>query len=347
MSSDTSTRQSGPTLRLSAFSHGAGCGCKLPAAALLPLVGRLPPTDDPRLLVGSATDDDAAVFALRPDLALVQTVDFFTPVVDDPYDFGRIAAANALSDVYAMGGTPLLALNLVAFPLEQLGVDVLGQILEGGHHVASEAGCALVGGHSIDDPEPKYGLAVTGTADPARILTNSAARPGDVLVLTKPLGAGAITTAQKRDAATAEQLSEAVAVMTTLNDRAGAQALAAGARAATDVTGFGLLGHLRSLTRESGCAARVDAAAVPTIEGALELLADEIGVSGGLRRNAAYAEEFTSFAAAVAEPRRRLLCDPMTSGGLLVAVDPARAAEIDGTVIGEVVEGRPGVIEVA
>jgi len=316
--------------RLTSLSHGAGCGCKLSAADLLPLLSRLPAPQDPRLLVGSSTGDDAAVFALSPDLALVQTVDFFTPIVDDPFDFGRIAAANALSDVYAMGGTPLLALNLVAFPLEQLGGEILARILEGGHAVATKAGCVLVGGHSIDDPEPKYGLSVTGTVAPDRLLTNAGARPGDTLVLTKPLGAGAITTASKRGAATARQLAEAVETMATLNERAGRQALAAGAHAATDVTGFGLLGHLRSITRESGVSAQVRAVAVPALDGALELLAGDDGVSGP----------------EVDRPRQRLLCDPMTSGGLLIAVADERAAEIDGARIGVITPGQPGAIDV-
>ena len=332
--------------RLTSLSHGAGCGCKLSAADLLPLLSRLPAPQDPRLLVGSSTGDDAAVFALSPDLALVQTVDFFTPIVDDPFDFGRIAAANALSDVYAMGGTPLLALNLVAFPLEQLGGEILARILEGGHAVATKAGCVLVGGHSIDDPEPKYGLSVTGTVAPDRLLTNAGARPGDTLVLTKPLGAGAITTASKRGAATARQLAEAVETMATLNERAGRQALAAGAHAATDVTGFGLLGHLRSITRESGVSAQVRAVAVPALDGALELLAGDDAVSGGLRRNQAYTDEFTVFGTEVDRPRQRLLCDPMTSGGLLIAVADERAAEIDGARIGVITPGQPGAIDV-
>src|SRR6478672_13597177 len=180
------------TVPLTSLSHGAGCGCKLPAAAVLPIVRGLPAATAPELLVGSATADDAAVWKLSDDLALVHTVDFFTPVVDDPYDFGRIAAANALSDVYAMGGRPLTALNLVAWPLEQLGADMLGEVLRGGIDVVRAAGAEVVGGHSIDDPEPKYGLAVTGTVHPDRILANAGGRPGDALVLTKPLGVGAI-----------------------------------------------------------------------------------------------------------------------------------------------------------
>jgi selenide,water dikinase len=332
------------SIPLTSLSHGAGCGCKLPAAELLPILRELPVPQDARLLVGSASGDDAAVFALSEDLALVQTVDFFTPIVDDPFDFGAIAAANALSDVYAMGGEPLTALNLVAFPLERLGAAVLRRILEGGLAVAEEAGCAIVGGHSIDDPEPKYGLAVTGTVDPARMLTNADARAGDVLVLTKPLGMGALTTARKRGAAGEAEVACAVEAMTTLNARASREALAAGAHAATDVTGFGLLGHLHNLGRESRLAAELRAASVPVLAGALEALADGVGVSGGGKRNLAYAEDFTVFDPSVSEARRRLVCDPATSGGLLVAVAEERAVEIDGTVIGRMVEGRPGAV---
>jgi selenide,water dikinase len=222
---------------LTSLSHGAGCGCKLPAAALLPIVRDLPRSDDPRLLVAPDTADDAAVVVVADDLALVQTVDFFTPVVDDPYDFGRIAAANALSDVYAMGGRPLTALNLVAFPLERLGAEVLREILRGGQDVVAAAGAAVVGGHSIDDPEPKYGLAVTGTVRPAEVLTNAGGRPGDALVLTKPLGAGAVTTARKRGHRDDDLLASAVEAMLVLNDRAAVAAPAAGAQAATDGTG--------------------------------------------------------------------------------------------------------------
>jgi selenide,water dikinase len=332
------------TIPLTSLSHGAGCGCKLPAAELLPIVRGLPASRDPRLLVGSATGDDAAVFQVSADLALVQTVDFFTPIVDDPFDFGRIAAANALSDVYAMGGQPLTALNLVAFPLEQLGPGVLRRILEGGLAIADEAGCVIVGGHSIDDPEPKYGLAVTGTVDPALMLTNAGARPGDVLVLTKPLGVGALTTARKRGAVGEAELAVAVETMVALNATAGRQAVAAGAHAATDVTGFGLLGHLHGLARESGVAAELRAADVPALAGALEVLGDGSGVSGGGRRNLEYAETFSAFGPDVEESRRRLVSDPATSGGLLIALAPERAGEVDGTLIGWVVEGETGAI---
>ncbi len=332
---------------LTSLSSGAGCGCKLAAADLLPIVADLPAAADPRLLVGTPTGDDAAVFALRDDLALVQTVDFFTPLVDDPYDFGRIAAANALSDVYAMGGTPVTALNVVAFPLEALGGDTLAAILRGGIDVVAAAGASVVGGHSIADDEPKYGLAVTGTVDPRRLLTNAGGRAGDALVLTKPLGVGAIVTAAKRGAADPALVDAAVEVMVELNAAASRAALAVGAHAATDVTGFGLLGHLHHVARESRLAAEVDAAAVPAIDGVEALLADGAGVSGGSRRNADWAASFTTFEARVPPAVRRLLCDATTSGGLLVAVAPERAAQVPGTVVGRLVDGPAGTIAVA
>jgi selenide,water dikinase len=333
-------------IELTSFAHGAGCGCKLPAAALLPIVRDLPRRADERLLVGSDTADDAAVYRLTDDIALVLTIDFFTPIVDDPYDFGRIAAANALSDVYAMGGRPVAAMNVVAFPLERLGGDVLRAIMRGGADVAAAAGISVVGGHSIDDPEPKYGMAVTGVVHPDAMISNAGARPGDALVLTKPLGVGAITTARKRGRRDDELLERAVDTMTALNDRASAAARDAQARAMTDVTGFGLLGHLHSLARASGVAAEVDAASVPAIAGVLELLADDEAVSGGSRRNREYAQGFTTFGDGVEEARRRLVCDATTSGGLLVAVAPERAASLPGPVIGAIVAGAAGTIVV-
>jgi selenide, water dikinase len=331
---------------LTSLAHGAGCGCKLGPADLLPIVRALPHIDDPDLLVGAGTADDAGVYRLSDELALVQTVDFFTPIVDDPYDFGRIAAANALSDVYAMGGWPLTALNLVAFPLEQLGPEVLGAILRGGLDVCGEAGAAVVGGHSIDDAEPKFGLAVTGMVVPDELLTNAGGRPGDVLVLTKPLGVGAITTASKRGDCPPGLLDAAVAAMVELNAAAAAAARAAGAHAATDVTGFGLLGHLHSLARASGVAAEIDAASVPAIAGVEDLLQDDAAVSGGSRRNAAYADGFTSWGSGVPAWRRRLLCDATTSGGLLIALAPDAAHRLPGPVLGRLADGPAGSITV-
>jgi selenide,water dikinase len=296
--------------------------------------------------VGYETSDDAGVYRLREDLAIVQTVDFFTPIVDDPLDFGRIAACNAVSDVYAMGAVPVCALNLVAFSIEQLGADVLAEILRGGAQIAAAAGMAIVGGHSIDDAEPKYGMAVTGVVHPDRLLTNSGGRLGDALVLTKPLGAGAISTAHKRGLEA--PLAQAIEVMTTLNRDASTAALQAGAHGMTDVTGFGLLGHLHELALASGLAAELSADEVPAIDGVLELLAlpDESAVAGGTRRNRAHAEGFTTFAGDVPEQRRWLACDAMTSGGLLVAVPEAHAGGVPGAVIGRLVPGEPGTITV-
>ena len=332
---------------LTSLSHGAGCGCKLSAADLRPIVAGLPRPVDPRVLVAADTADDAGVVALTDELAIVQTADFFTPIVDDPYAFGRIAATNALSDVYAMGGRPVSALNLVAYPLETLGPEILREILRGGADAVAEAGASIVGGHSIDDPEPKYGLAVTGVVDPRAVLTNAGGRDGDALVLTKPLGAGAVATALKRGLAGAALVERAVAVMSALNAEASERARAAGASALTDVTGFGLLGHVHELAEASGLAAEIDASAVPAIEGVIELLADERAVAGGSRRNRADAETFATFADAVVEPRRRLVCDAMTSGGLLAAVAPERAGELGGAVVGRLRAGTPGSIAVA
>ncbi len=342
-----SREQSATAPTLTSLASGAGCGCKLPPGELIPLVQGLTTNPDARLLVGAASADDAAVYKLSSELALVQTIDFFTPLVDDPYDFGRIAAANALSDVYAMGGTPILALNVVAFPLESLGEAVLKEILRGGLDVLMRAGVALGGGHSIDDQEPKYGLSVTGTVHPEHIITNAGGVVGDALVLTKPLGTGAIIAARRRAAADDALLARAVATMTELNDVASRAAIAAGAHAMTDVTGFGLLGHLHNLCRESRLAAELDAASVPVIEGAQILLQDGgRGGSGGSSRNGTWAARFSDFAVTVPAWRRRLVLDATTSGGLLVAVPEATADSIPGVVIGHLVEGDPGAIHV-
>jgi selenide, water dikinase len=319
--------------RLTTLSHGAGCACKLPAAELHALLAELPVTND--------TTDDAAVLQVSDELALVSTADFFTPIVDDPYDFGRIAAANALSDVYAMGATPLLALNLVAWPLEGLGRDVLHEVLRGGADVAGQAGVPIAGGHSIDDPEPKYGLAVTGRVDPARVVRNSGGRPGDEVLLTKALGGGVVSTALKRGTCPDGLVRAATDVMVELNSGSAAQAVEAGASAMTDVTGFGLLGHLRELAEASGVAAEVSAEAVPAIPGVLDLLrSDDAPVAGGTRRNRGWVEEVVVWGESASEERRWLLCDAMTSGGLLVAASPGAGAP--GAQIGRLVEGEAG-----
>ncbi len=340
-------------VRLTRFSHGAGCACKLSPAELrtvLGLVRGFGPSTDPDLIVGLDTADDAAVYRLRDDLAVVFTADFFTPIVDDPFDFGRVAATNALSDIYAMGGAPLMALNLVGWPREGLPFELLARILDGGAEVVRGAGAMVVGGHSIDDAEPKYGMAVIGTVDPRRVLTNAGARPGDALVLTKPIGLGVISTALKRDAAPPALLEQAVALMTTLNLGARDAALEVGVNAATDVTGFGLLGHLREVLVASGLAARIDAARVPVIPGVRELIAAGM-VAGGTKRNHAFVSPDVDWAG-LAESEQFLLADAQTSGGLLLTVDPARAGALinalgrHGTpvaaVIGHTVEGAPG-----
>jgi selenide,water dikinase len=290
-------------IRLTRFSHGAGCACKLSPADLRTVLGLVRgldppvgPVADSDLLVGLDTADDAAVYRLRNDLAVVVTTDFFTPIVDDPYDWGRIAATNALSDVYAMGGAPLLALNLVAWPREDLPFELLARVLDGGADVVRGAGALVAGGHSIDDAEPKYGLAVVGTVHPDRVFTNAGAQAGDDLVLTKPIGLGVISTAVKRDAATPELVAEAVRVMTTLNAGARDAALELGdaVHAATDVTGFGLLGHARELLAASGLAGEVDAAAVPVIAGVPELVAGGM-VAGGTQRNHSFVSDTTDW----------------------------------------------------
>jgi selenide,water dikinase len=330
-----------PPARLTTLSHGAGCACKLPAAELHPLLAELPAIHDDAVLVAADTADDAAVYRVSDDLALVSSVDFFTPIVDDPFDFGRIAAANALSDLYAMGATPVTALNLVAWSLDELGGDALRDVLRGGAEVVGSAGAAVVGGHSIDDPEPKYGMAVTGTVHPDHLVRNSTGRAGDELWLTKPLGGGVASTAAKRELAPPELVRAAVEVMTTLNRDASGAAVAAGASAMTDVTGFGLLGHLRELALGSGVAAEVEADAVPVIDGVLDLLrSDEPPIAGGTRRNRDWVAPSTEFGGDVPEERRWLVCDAMTSGGLLVAAPPGSGAP--GTRIGRLSDGEPG-----
>ncbi|MGN6216350.1 MAG: selenide, water dikinase SelD [Solirubrobacterales bacterium] len=330
--------------KLTELSHGAGCACKIGAAELRQLRSALPVSADPKLLVGLDPADDAAVYELSEELALVQTLDFFTPIVDDPRDFGRIAAANALSDVYAMGARPVLALNIVAFSLQELGGEVLAEILAGGAEIAAEAGVAIGGGHSIDDPEPKYGMTVSGVVHPDQLLTAAGARAGDELYLTKPVGGGLITTAAKRGIAEPAWIEAAVAAMSALNAEAAAAARACGAHALTDVTGFGLLGHLHEMCEASGPAAELDAAAVPALPGALELAASGRAEAGGSRRNAEDAERFTTWSDVVPRERRALLVDAMTSGGLLAAVP--RGAEMAGEKIGALVEGEPGRISV-
>jgi selenide,water dikinase len=321
--------------RLTQFAHGGGCACKIPPGELEDVVRGLVGQAGPDLLVGLDDGDDAAVVRVDDRTAVVVTADFFTPVVDDPYDWGRIAAANALSDVYAMGGRPIVAVNLVGWPRDVLPKELLREVLRGGYDVAREAGCFVAGGHSIDDPEPKYGMAVTGLADPDKLLRNDAAKPGTPLSLTKPLGVGLLNSRHK---ATSEVFPQAVASMVGLNREAAEAALAAGCTAATDVTGFGLLGHLYKMARASGVTAVIDSAAVPYLDGARDALRDGY-VSGGTRRNLDWVRPHLD--AGVSEDELLLLADAQTSGGLLIA------GEIPGApVIGELVARRDATLEV-
>ena len=284
------------------------------------------------MLVDASGRDDAAVIRLSAERALVLTTDFFTPIVDDAYTFGQIAAANALSDVYAMGGRPLWCLNLVGWPREKLPLDLLGEVLRGGAETAARAGAVILGGHSIDDPEPKYGLVVVGEVHPDRMTTNASARPGDRLVLTKPIGTGIVATAIKKGAAGADAVAAATAAMTTLNDRAADAAREAGVRGATDVSGFGLLGHLGAMLAASGVSAEIWAGAVPRLIG-VRRLAEEGHIAGGTRRNLQAASQTTEFDPALDEVERLILADAQTSGGLLLAVSPAGAAKLTGALI--------------
>ncbi|HYJ68340.1 MAG TPA: selenide, water dikinase SelD [Nocardioidaceae bacterium] len=319
-------------VRLTQYAHGGGCACKIPPGELAEMVRGLAgsvPVDAPsgQLLVGLDTGDDAAVVRIDDGRALVATTDFFTPVVDDAYDWGLIAAANALSDVYAMGGEPVVAVNLLGWPRDVLSMELAGEVLRGGLTVAHEAGCHVAGGHSIDDPEPKYGLAVTGVADPDALMRNDAGQPGQPLTLTKPLGIGVLNSRHK---ATGEVFPEAIETMSALNRDAARAAVDAGVRCATDVTGFGLLGHLYKLAAASGVSAVVDAAAVPYLEASRAAMRDGY-VSGGTRRNLEWVTPYVDVSA-VDDAEALLLADAQTSGGLLVA------GELPGhPVIGELV----------
>jgi selenide,water dikinase len=318
----------------------------------------VPVIDDPRVLVDAATRDDAAVYRIADDRAVVATVDFFAPIVDDPYTFGVIAATNAFSDLYAMGATPLFALNLVAWPRAPEMLELLGEAIKGGLDTAKHAGAFVLGGHSIDDPEPKLGMVAFGEVHPDRLVDNAGARPGDVLVLTKPLGTGVLSTALKRCLITEEEMAWPVKVMSTLNAGA-AQAMAElgdAIHAATDITGFGLLGHLHNLLAASGAAARIPAEAAPLFDGIRELVEEGV-VPGGTRRNLTAIEEFTTWGVSVSDTDRLILSDAQTSGGLLIAVEAARTDELIAAlerfetpvavVVGEIVAGDPGTIEVA
>jgi selenide, water dikinase len=337
------------TVRLTQVAKRAGCAAKHPPGYLFPLLKNLPKVTDPAVLIGNATADDAAVYRLSADTALVLTTDFFTPVVDDPYDFGSVAAANALSDVYAMGGRPITALNIVGFPDDSLGGDVLAKILEGGAHKAKEAGIDIVGGHTIKTDEPIYGLSVTGLVHPDRVISNAGARAGDVLLLTKPLGVGIVTTAAKQGKDSREAIGEAIRLMSALNRVSCEAMIEVGVHAATDVTGFGLLGHLRNMTLASGVSAEVSFASLPIISAA-RIYVEQGIVPGGTHANHRYMTEYVEFGVGLHE--QLLVCDAQTSGGLLIAVSPDKADLLERELvrrgapsaarIGRLVAGTPG-----
>jgi selenide,water dikinase len=340
------------TVKLTSLTAKGGCGCKIGPADLARIMRSLPPEEpNPDLLVGTETSDDAGVYKIRDDLALVQTVDFFTPIVDDPYAFGQIAAANAISDVYAMGGRPLVALNIVAFPVHTLDHAILTEILRGAADKAKEAGVTIVGGHSIDDKEPKFGMAVTGLVHPDRVLTNAGARPGDRLILTKPIGVGILTTSIKRDLLAPEEIARVTRVMATLNRKAAEIMAGFDVHACTDVTGFGLMGHSLEMARGSRVNITIYRDKVPFLPRVRELA--ELGaVPGGTKNNHAHVEPFVSFPEQLDQIGRWMLCDAVTSGGLLIAVDASQAerllealvaAGVEAAMIGDVTgpgEGR-------
>ncbi|TVY06702.1 selenide, water dikinase SelD [Paenibacillus cremeus] len=343
-------------VKLTSYSTKGGCGCKIGPADLQQVIRTLPPAQpDPNLLVGLDTSDDAGVYKLTDDLALVQTVDFFTPIVDDPYAFGQVAAANALSDIYAMGGKPLTVLNIVAFPIKKLDKSVLADILRGAGDKVKEAGATLVGGHSIDDNEPKFGLAVTGLVHPAKAKTNAGAKPGDKLILTKPIGVGILTTSIKKDALTEEEIARVTQVMTTLNKTAAEVMEPYDVHGCTDVTGFGLLGHAAELAKGSGVGVRIGRAQVPVLPRVREL-AEAGFVPGGTKNNFAHLEGTVTFAQEIDQLDQWILCDAVTSGGLLIAVAAEKAdalladllsAGVEAAMIGEATSDHPGEIRVS
>ena len=340
------------TIRLTAYATGGGCATKIPQSELHDMLAGLPlPVESAQLIVGAATSDDAAVYRLGDDVALVVTTDFFAPVVDDPGDYGAIAAANALSDVYAMGGIPLLALNIVAWPpADVLPESVLVEVLAAGAATVRAAGAVIAGGHSVRDQEPKYGLAVVGTVHPDRVTSNARGRPGEVLVLTKALGTGVVSNATKLGDAPPDVAAAAVASMRALNRDAAAVAARFEVRCVTDITGFGLLGHARNIALASGCGVEIEAASLPMLPGVPDLV--EAGlVPGGSRRNQAFADTWTSWDDSVSPLQRTVATDAQTSGGLLLAVDPPRVdalvADLLGSggvaaVVGRLTDAAPG-----
>ncbi|MFC3800650.1 selenide, water dikinase SelD [Cohnella sp. GCM10012308] len=342
-------------IKLTSLSSKGGCGCKIGPGDLSEVIRSLPAGPaDPNLLVGIDTSDDAGVYKLSDELAIVQTVDFFTPIVDDPYAFGQIAAANAISDIYAMGGKPLTALNIVAFPINTLDKQILADILRGAGDKVREAGATLVGGHSIDDKEPKFGLAVTGIIHPNRVKTNAGAKPGNKLILTKPIGVGILTTSIKNDRLSESEIARVTQVMATLNKTAAETMAGYTVDACTDVTGFGLLGHALEMAKGSGVGIRIRQADVPVLPRAREL-ADSGLVPGGTKKNFEHVSPHVKFPEAMDQTDRWVLCDAVTSGGLLIAaagdqadalLEALVAAGVEASIVGETVAAHPGQIVV-
>lgn len=338
-------------VKLTSLSSKGGCGCKIGPADLAEVMRSLPKqAANPNLLVGLDTSDDAGVYQLTDELALVQTLDFFTPIVDDPYDFGQVAAANALSDIYAMGGKPLTALNIVAFPISVLDKEVLADILRGAGDKLKEAGATLVGGHSIDDKEPKFGLAVTGLVHPDKVRANSGAVPGDRLILTKPIGVGISTTAIKNNFLTEEEITRVTKVMTTLNKTAAEIMEPFAVHACTDVTGFGLLGHASEMAKGSNAGIQIYHKQVPLLNRVREL-AEKGSIPGGTKNNFAHLEGSVTFSETIDQIDQYILCDAVTSGGLLISVSGDQAEEllesmikagVEASIIGEVTSIHPG-----
>ncbi|WP_150909023.1 selenide, water dikinase SelD (plasmid) [Niallia taxi] len=343
-------------VKLTSLSTKGGCGCKIGPADLSEVIRMLPPAEpNPNLLVGLDTSDDAGVYKLTDDLALVQTLDFFTPIVDDPYSFGQIAAANALSDIYAMGGKPLTALNIVAFPISVLDKEILSDIMRGAGDKVKEAGATLVGGHSIDDKEPKFGLAVTGTVHPDKVRANAGAKPGDKLILTKPIGVGILTTSIKRSLLSEEEIDRVTTVMATLNKTAAEVMEPYNVHACTDVTGFGLLGHASEMAKGSQAGITIYKEQVPLLPRVREL-AEQGVIPGGTKNNFAHLDGEVSFPAQMDELDQLILCDAVTSGGLLISVSGDEAESllaqliekgVEAALIGEVTDNQKGHIVVA
>ncbi|MDX9905799.1 MAG: selenide, water dikinase SelD [Bacteroidales bacterium] len=341
-------------MRLTQFTHGLGCACKLRPQVLEELLKNLPAGFHPHVLVGNEQADDAAVYRINDQQAIVQTLDFFTPIVDDPYTFGAIAAANALSDIYAMGARPLFALNIAGFPSNRLPVEVLSQILKGASDKAAEAGIPVIGGHTVDDTEPKFGMVVTGIVHPDKIWRNSGARPGDVLILTKPIGTGILATAMKHGMADQQSINRTIELMLNLNKTAAEVMLDFPVSTATDITGFGVLGHLHEVISASRLDAEILANAVPVIPGAEEMAAAGI-IPGGTINNLEFSNRFVKWDENISYVRKILLCDAQTSGGLLVSI-PARFADniiknlsdkgINGVIIGRMSAKGSGIIYV-